>query len=311
MAFACFRRLRWVHLAPPLLLLGCLVSMYVLGGMLAKEVRDTAAHGSTQELELSLPSSFDDARNLSLSLSQHLRSHPQSRMLVVLLFASVYILKQTFSIPGSALLNVMAGFVFGVGPGEPLVAFLTATGASGCYFLSGLLGAELLACAPASLRARVTKLQRLIAREKASGSLFSYLLVLRVFPFTPNFALNVAAPLVGVPFSTFFLTAALGLGPYVYITCMAGDTLRTLTEMQQQAGAAGGAAATKMSLADVLDGAAMAKLALLALCLLIPSVLKRWKAGGDAAAGLDDAEVAVADDAGTAVAAAQSDKKLK
>ena len=288
-------QLRWVHAAPLVFLAVCLTAMWILTATLAAEIREAhlaaqaaaqtangAVGGSTTAAlapvpELSLPSSFEDACALSLSLSAHLRSHPSSRLLLLLLFASVYLLKQTFSIPGSALLNIMAGFIFGVGPGVPLVAFLTAVGASGCYALSSLVGSELLKLAP-SLAARTHKLQLLIEAEKRAGTLFVYLLVLRVFPFTPNFFVNLAAPLVGIPFPTFFLSALLGLVPYVYITVTAGDTLRVLSELQQEgklAAAAGGVVPANMSLADVMDAATMAKLALLALSLLLPIVLKR------------------------------------
>jgi len=113
--------------------------------------------------------------------------------------------------------------------------------------------------------------------------LFTYLLVLRVFPFTPNFFVNLASSFVGVQFTTSFVTALFGLVPYVYTTVTAGDTLRTLTELQQARGAASDG--QKMTLADVMDGPTMAKLAVLALCLLIPSILKRWTDKGAAAGG--------------------------
>jgi uncharacterized membrane protein YdjX (TVP38/TMEM64 family) len=101
-----------------------------------------------------------------------------------------------------------------------------------------------------------------------------------VFPFTPNFFVHLASPLVGVPFTTFFITALFNLVPYVYTTVTAGDTLRTLTDLQQARGGAGDG--QKMTLADVMDGLTMAKLAVLALCLLIPSILKRWTDKGAA-----------------------------
>lgn len=265
---------RVVYLAPPALLLACLLSMYVVASKLAADVQ--AAHvqeqagGAMSEtpLVLSLPRTFDDARQLSLALSTHLSSQPQSATLVVLLFAATYILKQSFSIPGSALLNIMAGFVFGTFAGVPMVAFLTALGASGCYMLSGLVGHDLLSLAP-FLQARVSSFEAVLRDQQASGTLFRYLLVLRVFPMTPNWLVNLTSPLVGVPLTTFFLTALIGLTPYVYVTVTAGDTLRTLT-MRNPADAA------NMSFADIMDSATMIKLGLLSVALLIPNLIGKF-----------------------------------
>lgn len=281
-------------MAPPLFLALCLCSMVVLAKKLGAEIHaedvrakmmqqqhSTATEGYSDSDKLaaasalddapmlSLPHSFEDARVLSLRLSAHLRSHPSSRAYLIALFACTYSLKQSFSIPGSALLNVMAGFIFGVGIGVPLVALLTAAGASGCYFLSGLVGSELIALS-SSLQHRVDHLRSLIDREKrrGSGGLFLYMLILRVFPFTPNFFVNLASPLVGVPFATFFASCAIGLVPYAYITVAAGETLQRLS-------AAGSEGARTMQLSDILDVATMIKLALLALALLVPVLLKR------------------------------------
>jgi len=287
-------RLRPLHLIPPLLLIACLASIYILAQTLAAQMQQAneeqilaqlqqpdggatagvdklhgpAAPATDSSFILRLPHTLDDARDLSLSLSAHLRSHPSSRLTLLLLFACIYLLKQTFSIPGSALLNVMAGFIFGPVSGVPLVALLTATGASGCYALSKVMGGEMLKCS-SNIQTRVMKMQQYIDGEKRAGSLFFYLITLRLFPFTPNWLLNLSAPLVGVPFLHFFFSCALGLLPYVYVTVTAGDTLHTLSVRQSARGA------PSMSLSDVMDTATVIKLALMALAFLTPTLIKR------------------------------------
>ncbi|DAZ93835.1 TPA: hypothetical protein N0F65_009343, partial [Lagenidium giganteum] len=62
--------------------------------------------------------------------------------LALLAFACTYLMKQTFAIPGSALLNVFAGAVLPLYLAFPLVAVLTACGASCCYLLSRFLASE-------------------------------------------------------------------------------------------------------------------------------------------------------------------------
>lgn len=286
---------------PVLLLVGCLASVYLLAQKLGAEIAHAqhqealaarAASGVTQPPAgtqhllmaeqpnasemLSLPHSFEEARDLSLRLSQHLRSHPSSRFWLILLFASIYLLKQTFSVPGSILLNVMAGFIFGSVSGVPLVAFLTACGASGAYALSNAIGGELLGPGASckGVRARMDHMRVMVEQEQARGNLFLYLTSMRLFPFSPNWLINLAAPLVGVPFSTFFFSCMIGLLPYCYFSVTGGDVLHRFTMLQQQAAESGSTVAA-MSLADILDGWTMVKLALLAVALLVPTMLKR------------------------------------
>eukprot|EP01116_Phalansterium_solitarium_P001985 TRINITY_DN11844_c0_g1_i1.p1 TRINITY_DN11844_c0_g1~~TRINITY_DN11844_c0_g1_i1.p1 ORF type:complete len:190 (+),score=7.13 TRINITY_DN11844_c0_g1_i1:29-571(+) len=59
---------------------------------------------------------------------------------VALSFTTFYLLKHTFSLPGSAILNVLAGDIFGVTVGFSLACFCTAVGASMCYWLSYSFG---------------------------------------------------------------------------------------------------------------------------------------------------------------------------
>ena len=50
---------------------------------------------------------------------------------------------QTFAIPGSMLLNLLAGALFGWKIGFALTCVLTATGATFCYLLAKFLGRDL------------------------------------------------------------------------------------------------------------------------------------------------------------------------
>jgi uncharacterized membrane protein YdjX (TVP38/TMEM64 family) len=294
---AWYGRFRTVHLVPILLLFGCLCSVYLITQKLGAEI----AHAQhLEELEaraaagldagtstskeaprasemLALPHSFEEARDLSLRLSQHLRSHPSSRFWLIALFASIYLLKQTFSVPGSILLNVMAGFIFGSWSGVPLVAFLTASGASGAYWLSSAVGRELLGPGASckGLRTRMEHMRVIVQKEQAQGNLFLYLTSMRLFPMSPNWLINLASPLVGVPFATFFFSCLIGLTPYCYFSVSGGDVLHRFTVLQQQA-ASNHTTAASMTLSDILDGWTMLKLGLLAVALLVPTILKRF-----------------------------------
>ena len=59
---------------------------------------------------------------------------------VLTLFISCFLFKQTFAIPGSVFLNLLAGKIFGLERGLPMVCVLTAIGASCCYYLAKFAG---------------------------------------------------------------------------------------------------------------------------------------------------------------------------
>ena len=102
-----------------------------------------------QEGLLYFPSSLEDIRSLAGVLGVYRQLHPQY---VLLLFSSAYLFKQvhtnlfascslaallqTFAVPGSVFLNVLAGAIFGSYSGFVLCCLLTACGASLCFFLA-------------------------------------------------------------------------------------------------------------------------------------------------------------------------------
>lgn len=61
-------------------------------------------------------------------------------MRFILGYCSTYIFMQTFMIPGTIFMSLLAGALFGVLRGLFLVVFNATAGASSCFFLSKLLG---------------------------------------------------------------------------------------------------------------------------------------------------------------------------
>lgn len=58
----------------------------------------------------------------------------------ILGYCATYIFMQTFMIPGTIFMSLLAGALFGVIKGIFLVVFNATAGASSCYFLSKLIG---------------------------------------------------------------------------------------------------------------------------------------------------------------------------
>ncbi|KAL3998466.1 SNARE associated Golgi family protein [Acanthocheilonema viteae] len=147
---------------------------------------------------------------------------------LLLLFSLAYLYKQSFAIPGSFAMNVLAGALFGYWKALLLVCPLTAIGASCCYLLS------LWFAKPVIEYFFSNQLQRLryeVAENRCR--LFSFLLCARLFPLTPHWLLNVCLPLVNIPLSNFALSILIGLIPYNLLCVQAGSVLSNLKDFSE------------------------------------------------------------------------------
>ncbi|XP_064646657.1 transmembrane protein 41A-like isoform X2 [Lineus longissimus] len=201
---------------------------------------------------ISFPTNLQELTSLAAVLSQYKTHHLGY---VLILFCSAYIYKQSFAIPGSALLNLLAGTLFGVQYGFPLVCLLTAFGATCCYLLSQFFGKTFIL---KYFPDKVKRMQNLVSEN--SDSLFFFLLFLRLFPMSPNWFLNMASPIINIPIHLFFLSVFIGLMPYCFICVQTGCILSTISSMS-----------------DIFTFWTMAKLAGVAMVALLPGYLiKRY-----------------------------------
>ncbi|KAL4117472.1 hypothetical protein PRIC2_011463 [Phytophthora ramorum] len=223
------------------LIFGCAVGIVL--GLCLLLVRRVREHDAALGLATSKLDSLS-VRSLS-SLEELQRSHETFQHvftvqfpLALTCFTVFYILKQTFAIPGSALLNVFAGAFLPLTLAFPLVCTLTACGASCCYLLSQSLASEeiVLSLSERVLPGKLHTLRLKIEDARERGQLPFLLLFLRLF-----------APSV-----------AFGLLPYNFVTVNAGAMLSTLR-----------------STSDLLDLRTMGLLVVLAVGMLIPALLKR------------------------------------
>ncbi|KAI1235767.1 hypothetical protein IHE44_0001853, partial [Lamprotornis superbus] len=67
--------------------------------------------------------------------------------------------------------------------------------------------------------------------EENRSSLFFFLLFLRLFPMTPNWFLNLSAPILNIPITQFFLSVLIGLTPYNFICVQTGAILSQITSL--------------------------------------------------------------------------------
>ncbi|XP_057510556.1 uncharacterized membrane protein At4g09580-like [Actinidia eriantha] len=169
---------------------------------------------------LKLPRSLEDLQ----ILRDHLESYTSDYTIQVLVgYCMIYIFMQTFMIPGTVFMSLLAGSLFGVFKGVALVVFNATAGASSCYFLSKLIGRPLVFTLWPD---KLIFFQAQVAKRKTR--LLYYMLFLRVTPTLPNTFINVASPIVDVPYHIFFLATFIGLIPAAYVTVRAGIALGEL-----------------------------------------------------------------------------------
>uniref|UniRef100_A0A8C2UAJ8 Transmembrane protein 41A n=1 Tax=Coturnix japonica TaxID=93934 RepID=A0A8C2UAJ8_COTJA len=197
---------------------------------------------------LRFPSDLEELRELSEALRDYERRH---RGAAVALFCAAYLYKQSFAIPGSSLLNVLAGALFGPWVGLLLCSALTSLGATCCYLLSRAFGKRLVV---RYFPDKVALLQRKV--EENRSCLFFFLLFLRLFPMTPNWFLNLSAPILNIPIAQFFFSVLIGLTPYNFICVQTGAILSQIN-----------------SLDAIFSWDTLLKLLLMAMAALIPGTL--------------------------------------
>lgn len=145
---------------------------------------------------------------------------------IILFITSVYMLLQTFCIPGTVVLNSAVGAVMGTLLGVPYCTMLGTLGASSCYLLSLAVGTQLVEAADMRLM-KGKGLPTIRAQVKKNRSdLFIYLLFLRLTPILPNWLINLSSPLVGVPLKVFAAATCLGIIPQTYLTVRFGALAR-------------------------------------------------------------------------------------
>jgi len=193
-------------------------------------VQNAPITDSQCHIKMAIPKSMAELTELNLCLRKH---YDNNVLYMLTLFSTVYIIKQAFCIPGSVILNLIAGSLFGSGLGLLLVCTLSSIGVSACYLLSKVCGVEtfLMNYFPNALSSSKNTMGNLVQNNK--HQLWYLLLILRIIPITPNWLLNLLAPVFGIPLWTFMYTTFLGLMPYNYICCQSGETLSSINSLEE------------------------------------------------------------------------------
>ncbi|CAH8334535.1 unnamed protein product [Eruca vesicaria subsp. sativa] len=190
---------------------------------------------SAEFVKLKLPRTISDLRLLKDNLANYANEYPAQ---FVLGYCATYIFMQTFMIPGTIFMSLLAGALFGVVKGVVL-----------------LIGRPLITWLwPEKLRFFQAEI------GKRRDKLLNYMLFLRITPTLPNLFINLASPIVDVPFHVFFLATLVGLIPAAYITVRAGLAIGDLKSVK-----------------DLYDFKTLSVLFLIGFISVLPTILKRKK----------------------------------
>jgi uncharacterized membrane protein YdjX (TVP38/TMEM64 family) len=147
-----------------------------------------------------------------------LEAHYAARPVVtVAVFFLTYAGLATSSLPGGAVLTMVAGALFGVLPATVLVSFASSLGALGAMLLARYVLRDWVR---RRFGARLEGLDRGIERE---GAL--YLFMVRLIPAIPFFAVNLGMGLTTMPAPRYYWVSQLGMLPGTLLFANAGRRL--------------------------------------------------------------------------------------
>ncbi len=154
-------------------------------------------------------------------LQEHYGSNP---IAFGLGFALVYIISAAFSLPGAALLSLLAGALFGTLVGSIIVSFASTIGATAAFMSSRYLIQDSI---QKKFGSKLEAINRGIEKE---GS--SYLFMMRLVPIFPFFVVNLLMGLTKFPLLKFFVVSQIGMFPATVIYVNAGKALAQIHSLK-------------------------------------------------------------------------------
>ena len=210
---------------------------------------------------------FDLDRFLTLEALRENRAGLLARveaapLLALGLFVLAYAAAVAISFPGASILTVFGGFLFGLWPGVPAIVVAATLGATAVFIAAKTAFAD-------ALRARAGGFAAKMEAGFRENEL-SYMLLLRLAPVFPFWAVNIASGLAGVSLRNYVVGTAAGIIPGSFVYASIGN-------------AAGAAfdAGENVSLAGILTKPeTLLPIAGLIVLALVPIALKKFSKKG-------------------------------
>jgi pyruvate/2-oxoglutarate dehydrogenase complex dihydrolipoamide dehydrogenase (E3) component/uncharacterized membrane protein YdjX (TVP38/TMEM64 family) len=165
--------------------------------------------------------SFEAVKEQQATVQGWYDAHPWRTGLA---FFALYVLVTGLSLPGAALMTLLAGAIFGLLWGTIIVSFASTLGATAAFLLSRFVLRDWV---QGRFQAQLAGINRGVEKEGAF-----YLFTLRLIPAVPFFAINLAMGLTRMGAWTFFWVSQVGMlaGTLVYVN--AGTELAKISSPQ-------------------------------------------------------------------------------
>mmetsp|Transcript_23933 Transcript_23933/g.32918 ORF Transcript_23933/g.32918 Transcript_23933/m.32918 type:complete len:290 (-) Transcript_23933:53-922(-) len=171
------------------------------------------------------PLKLQGALDMRDIFSGYTEDHP---LHVALVLSSLYVFMQCFAIPGTLTLSLLAGALFGFYKGVALVVCVNATGSSLCFAINTVVGR---AIANRLWPQKIEAFKREVRKRRSQ--LAAYIFFLRVTPFLPNTFINVASPVVHIPYRSYLLGSVFGTLPNSLVSVNAGMHLSEVNSLSE------------------------------------------------------------------------------
>ncbi|CAM6117240.1 unnamed protein product [Calypogeia fissa] len=223
-------------------------------GVVSKDVRGgdagtDAADKIPKEFLFRFPTNLEELKVIREVLEVYQKEHRRQVQIGII---CLYLFLQTFVIPGSIFINILAGSLYGFYEALFLVLMLAAVGSSMCYCLSKYILKEIIYY---YFPERCEWMAREVHRHRQH--MLNYMLFIRLTPILPNWFINVASPLVGVPWRDFVIGTTVGLTPASIVGVKAGGILSKIN-----------------SLSDLYDFWTIATMSFMAILVMLPVIIK-------------------------------------
>lgn len=140
------------------------------------------------------------------------------------LYFLIYCIVVALSIPGAAVITILAGALFGTLWGSILVSFASTVGACFAFLAARLFFADWVRAKFSTIAQKVNQ-----QMDKSGGT---YILTLRLIPTIPFFVVNLVLGLTNVHLKKFYIYSQIGMLPATVVYVNLGTQLQTITSLQ-------------------------------------------------------------------------------
>ena len=170
----------------------------------------------------------------------------------------IYFVLMIFCIPGTIILDIVAGFLFGIIWGMVLITVSYTVATCGNYFVVHYLFHDFFTKRMSQFKIKI--------RGKNQMQIFISLTALRLIPIIPFWALNIFASVLKLRFNLFVLSTISGILPIAVIYAVVGDGTRD-TLLSHDG----------LTLDMIMNAKIWVPLIILAIIMMLPSVIKYVK----------------------------------